>query len=161
MRESHRKKACCSGGGSLSGGRITTTRRAARSCFACACRVCRSAPIKGLPARVTPLTPAGGVMTIVEVLRPGPRSWAPVSHRNPKGLVYKRAPVTILRGSPARPVVHWTDPSLLPNRSRGPRPSGTESHRNWGFFPTGLFDPVTMTLPGVRITKPRGRALTA
>ncbi len=30
-----------------------------------------------------------------------------------------------------------------------------------GFFPTGLFDPMTMVLPGVRITKPRGRTLTA
>ncbi len=39
--------------------------------FACVCRVCRFAQIKGLPARVTPLAPAGGVITIVKVLRSG------------------------------------------------------------------------------------------
>jgi hypothetical protein len=66
--------------------------------FARVCRVCRFETIKGLPARVTPLTPAGGVITIVEVLRSGPRSWAPVTHRCPKGLVYKRDPGTILSG---------------------------------------------------------------
>jgi hypothetical protein len=45
--------------------------------------------------------------------------------------------------------------------SRGPRPSGTGSCRDWEFYPTGVIDPVTMVLPEVRITKPRGRPLTA
>jgi len=116
--------------------------------------------ITGLPARLTPLAPAGGVITGLEVLRSGRRSWAPAAHRAPRGLVSKldSDSITIVPCLSRRPLT--LSESHL-NSSRGPRPSGTGSCRNWGFNPTGLFDPMTMVLPEVRITKPRGRPLGA
>ena len=74
--------------------------------------------------------------------------------------MYRRDLDTILIDPcPARRPLTLSESPL--NGSRGPRPTGTGSCRNWGFNPTGLFDPVTMVLPEVRITKPRGRPLTA
>jgi len=60
--------------------------------------------------------------------------------------VYRRDLDTILIDPcPARRPLTLSESPL--NGSRGPRPTGTGSCRNWAFDPTGLFDPVTIPRP--------------